>query len=170
MGPASRPRTARACYSAACGRMRPCRDTAWAWPWCTTQWPCTAARSRSMPRPSAAHASRCACRGAEARRRRLLRRDLELDSLRQRQVAAPVHRVGLAAHVGLPGIRARFAAAAGVLLPAERPADLRTGGAEIDVGDAAVTAGGGEEGLGVLQPVGEKCRGQPVRCSVLCLD
>src|SRR2546430_5983195 len=33
--------------------------------------------------------------------------DFELDSLSQRQLAAPVDRVGLAAHVGLPGVRAR---------------------------------------------------------------
>ena len=96
--------------------------------------------------------------------------DLELDALRERQLAAPVDRVGLAAHVGLPGIRAGLASAAGVLLAAERAADLRAGGAEVDVGDAAVAAGGRQEGLRVLQPVGEERRGQTVRGGVLLRD
>ena len=65
-------------------------------------------------------------------------RHVEVDALRERQLAAPVDRAGLAAHVGLPGVRARLAPAAGVLLAAERAADLGAGGADVDVGDAAV--------------------------------
>ena len=54
-----------------------------------------------------------------------------------------VHRVGGAAHVGLPGVRAGLAAAAGLFLAAERAADLRAGRADVDVGDAAVGPVGG---------------------------
>ena len=82
-------------------------------------------------------------------------------------VAAPVDGVGLAAHVGLPGIRAGLAAAAGVLLAAEGAADLGARGAEVDVGDAAVAAGGRQERFRVLQPVGEQRRRQAVRRGVL---
>src|SRR6188768_3643368 len=42
--------------------------------------------------------------------------DLERDALGQWQLAAPVDRVGLPAHVGLPGIGTRLASAARVLL------------------------------------------------------
>ena len=68
--------------------------------------------------------------------------------LRQRQLRRPVDGVGLAAHVGLPGIAAGFAAAAGFLLAAEGAADLRAAGADVDVGDAAVAAAVAQEGLG----------------------
>jgi two-component system sensor histidine kinase PhoQ len=64
---------------------------------------------------------------------------------------APVDGVGLPAHVGLPGVRAGLAAAAGVLLAAEGAADLGARGADVHVGDAAVAAAGGQEPLGVLQ-------------------
>src|SRR6188472_671428 len=74
--------------------------------------------------------------------------DGELDALRQRQVLAVVDRAGLPAHVGLPGVGARLAAAAGFLLAAEGAADLGARGADVDVGDAAVAARGGEELLG----------------------
>src|SRR5215469_14661459 len=96
--------------------------------------------------------------------------DLELDPLRERQLAAPVDRVGLAAHVGLPGVRAGLAAAAGVLLSTERATDLGSRGTEIDVGDAAVAARGGEESLCALQAIGEQRRGQAVGRSVLLGD
>ena len=51
-----------------------------------------------------------------------------------------VDRVGLAAHVGLPGVAAAFAAAAGFLFAAEGAADLRAAGADVHVGDAAIAA------------------------------
>ena len=52
----------------------------------------------------------------------------------------PVDGAGLAAHVGLPGVGARLAAAAGLLLAAEGAADLGARGADVDVGDAAVAS------------------------------
>src|SRR5690606_21036616 len=70
---------------------------------------------------------------------------VELDALCQRQCVGVVDRVGLAAHVGAPGIRTRLAATAGFLLAAERATDLGARGADVDVGDAAVRAGGGQE-------------------------
>jgi hypothetical protein len=56
------------------------------------------------------------------------------------QIIPPVDSpgVGLPAHVGFPGVGAGFAAAAGFLLSAEGATDLRTGGADVDVGDATV--------------------------------
>ena len=66
--------------------------------------------------------------------------DVELHALGQRQGRAVVDRVGGAAHVGLPGVRAGLAAAAGLLLAAEGAADLGARGADIDVGDAAIRA------------------------------
>src|SRR3954453_20224416 len=59
----------------------------------------------------------------------------ELHALRQRQLRGVVDRVGRAPHVGLPRIRTGLAPAAGLLLAAERAADLRTRGADVDVGD-----------------------------------
>src|SRR6185312_15869200 len=99
-----------------------------------------------------------------------LESELELDSLGERQVARPVDGVGLAAHVGPPGIGARLAAAAGVLLPAEGAADLGARGADVDVGNAAVAARAGEEELGVLQPVGEERGAEAVGRRVLLGD
>src|ERR1700730_10685232 len=111
----------------------------WASPWCTMRWTCTAGSSRSTHPRSVARASRCGCRGAEGAP---LGCDLELDPLRERQLTAPVHGIGLAAHVRLPGIGAGFAAAAGILFTTESAADFGPRGAEIDVGDTAVAAGG----------------------------
>ena len=68
-----------------------------------------------------------------------------------------------AAHVRLPRVRPRLAAAAGLLLAAERAADLRAGGADVDVGDAAVGAVGGEEPLGLALVGGEDRRRQALR-------
>src|SRR5688572_16508926 len=82
-------------------------------------------------------------------------RDFEVDALSERQLQAPVDRVGLAAHVRLPAVRAGFAAAAGVLLAAECATDLRARSTDVDVGDTAIAASCGQEALGVLQPVGE---------------
>src|SRR6478609_9414837 len=64
--------------------------------------------------------------------------DVELHALGERQLAAVVDRVGRAAHVRLPAVRARFASAAGFLLAAERAADLGARRADVDVRDAAV--------------------------------
>lgn len=50
--------------------------------------------------------------------------DVELDALRKRQRPAVIDGVGRAAHIGLPGIRAGFAAAAGLLLAAKGATNL----------------------------------------------
>src|SRR3954453_22112297 len=75
------------------------------------------------------------------------RSDGERHALRQRQLARVVDRVGGAAHVALPRVGAGLASATGLLLPAEGAADLRAGGADVDVDDAAVRAVGGKEPL-----------------------
>ena len=66
-------------------------------------------------------------------------------------VRAPVDRVRLPSHVGFPRVRAGLPSAAGVLLAAERAADLGARRADVDVGDAAVGAGRREEALGVCK-------------------
>src|SRR5690349_22663202 len=93
--------------------------------------------------------------------------DLEGDALRERQIATPVDGVRLPAHVGLPRIRARLAAAARILFAAECAADLGAGSADVHVGDAAVAARRREERLGVLQPVREDGGRQAMRRRVL---
>src|SRR5688572_29757087 len=94
----------------------------------------------------------------------------ELHTLSQRQVAAVVQRTGLPPHVGLPGIAAGLAAAAGFLLAAERAADLGAAGADVDVGNAAVAASRREERLGILKTVGENRARQPLRHGVVQRD
>src|SRR5215207_7378017 len=64
--------------------------------------------------------------------------DVELHALRQRQGSAEIDRVGGPAHIGLPGVGAGLAAAAGLLLAAEGAADLGAGRADVAVGDAAI--------------------------------
>src|SRR5689334_24854272 len=63
---------------------------------------------------------------------------LPTDALRERERVRAVDRAALAAHVGLPAVRSRFASTTGRLLAAERSADLGARGAEVHVGDAAV--------------------------------
>src|SRR5436190_18919198 len=96
--------------------------------------------------------------------------DIEADPLRERQIAAVVYRVGRAAHVSLPGIGARLAAAAGLLLAAERTADLRAARPDIHVDDAAIAAGGRHEALGLADVVGEDAGGEPLRHRVVPRD
>src|SRR5690242_20295465 len=74
--------------------------------------------------------------------------DVEVHALRERQVAAVVDRHGLAPHVGLPAVGAGLAAAARVLLAAERAADLGPRGADVHVRDPAVRALRRQERLG----------------------
>src|SRR5690606_33753990 len=95
---------------------------------------------------------------------------VELDALGQRQFVGVVDGVGLAAHVRTPCIRARLAAAAGFLLAADRAADLWAGGADVDVGDAAVRTAHRQELLGRLQVLGEDRRRQALRHVVLHVD
>ena len=63
---------------------------------------------------------------------------IKLYTLRQGKILTPINRVGLPAHIELPGIRAGLAATAGFLFPTKSTADFRTGGTDVHVGDAAI--------------------------------
>src|SRR5699024_10390726 len=84
----------------------------------------------------------------------------ELYSLSQWKFAGIVDGVGRAAHVGLPGIGAGFAAAASLLFTTECAADFSTGATNVDVGDTAVRARGRQEELGLGVVLGKDSRGQ----------
>src|ERR1035437_3710213 len=60
---------------------------------------------------------------------------LERHPLRERQVAPPVDRVRLPAHVGLPGVGAGLAPATGFLLATKRATDLGARRPDVHVGD-----------------------------------
>src|SRR5215212_9426840 len=96
--------------------------------------------------------------------------EVEANALRKRQLAAPIYGVGLTPHVGLPGVRARFASPAGVLLAAECAADLRSGSADVDVGDPAIAAGGGQKSFRALHAVGEQGGRQALRYAIVQRD
>lgn len=66
----------------------------------------------------------------------------KLNSLRQRQVAGVVDRVGLAAHVVFPSIATAFASAAGILFAAESATYFGSARAGIHIGDPAIAAAG----------------------------
>jgi hypothetical protein len=89
------------------------------------------------------------------------------DALGERQIVAVIDRVGLAPHVGAPAVRAALAPAAGLLLAAERAADLGARRADVDVGDAAIRARRRQEALGFAQVVGEDRRRQPCGTALL---
>ena len=72
-----------------------------------------------------------------------------------------------AAHVLLPGVAARFAAAAGFLLAAEGAADLGAARADVHVDDAAVRTGRRAELLRLADVAGENRRRQPLRHAVV---
>src|SRR5262245_28921943 len=55
----------------------------------------------------------------------LERSNLELDALGEWQRPRIIHRIGLPAHIGFPGVRPRLAPTARLLLAAERTANLR---------------------------------------------
>src|SRR5262245_39509258 len=93
--------------------------------------------------------------------------DVEVHSLRERELLAVVDRDGLAAHVELPAVRARFAAAARVLLAAERTTDLRARRADVHVRDAAVGTGRTQELLGLQDVAREDRRRQALRHAVV---
>src|SRR5258708_15775603 len=92
--------------------------------------------------------------------------DVEAGALGWGEVGAVVDGVGGSAHVLLPGVGAGFAAASGFFFATEGSADLCTRGADVDVGDAAVGAGGGEELLGLaevhVEDAGGNARGDVV--------
>src|SRR5215471_14485061 len=79
----------------------------------------------------------------------------EFDALGERQRIGVVDGRGLPAHVGLPRIRTGFAAATRLLLAAECSADLGTRRPDVDIGNAAIGTGGGQEALGLLYVAGE---------------
>src|SRR3954449_177341 len=81
--------------------------------------------------------------------------DGERHALREGQLTGVVDRVGRAAHVALPRVGAGLASAAGLLLAAEGAADLGARRPDVDVGDAAVRAVGGEKALGLGLVAGE---------------
>src|SRR6185437_3263915 len=84
----------------------------------------------------------------------------ELDALGERQLVRVVDRIGRAAHVRLPRVRAGLAAAAGLLLATERATDLGAGWTDVDVGDAAVRTVRRGEPLGLADVEREDRRRQ----------
>ena len=75
----------------------------------------------------------------------------ELYSLSKGQLRAVVDRVGLAAHVGFPGVGAGLPPAARFLLTAESPPDLRAARADVHIGNSAIAPGNGQEALRLQQ-------------------
>src|SRR5574340_1794839 len=90
--------------------------------------------------------------------------------LRQRQLRPPIDRRGLTTHVGLPGIGPRFAPAPGGLLSTEGSADLRPGGPDVDIGNAAITSSRSQECFAVPEMGGEQSRRQALRYGILQPD
>src|SRR5208282_6561944 len=72
-----------------------------------------------------------------------------------RQPGRIVHRARLPPHVALPGVGAALPSASGLLLAAEGAADLCPRRTDVDVGDAAIGAGGGKKGFGLADIEGE---------------
>src|SRR5699024_3059255 len=91
----------------------------------------------------------------------------ELHSLSQRKFAGIVDGVGRAAHVGLPGVGAGFAAAASLLFTTECAADFSTGGTDVYIGDTAVGARSRQEELCLGVVLREDSRGQTLWHSVM---
>lgn len=69
----------------------------------------------------------------------------EADTLCQRQFFGPIDRIGLAAHVLFPGIRAGLTPTPGLFFAPKSPTDLCAGSADINVGDATIGTGYREE-------------------------
>src|SRR5687768_1529753 len=63
---------------------------------------------------------------------------IKLNALRQRQLIRVIDRIGLPAHISLPGIGAALTAAARFFFPAKRTAYLSTRSTDVHVGNAAV--------------------------------
>src|ERR1035438_2483207 len=108
------------------------------------------------------------------RRRRLVcsygEGSAEHDALGEREFLRVVDGGSLAAHVGLPGVAAAFASAAGFLLAAKGAADFGAAGADVYIGDAAIAAAGREELLGLAQVVSENGRAEALGHFVVAGD
>ena len=74
--------------------------------------------------------------------------EIEFNALCQRQLGAPVQGVGLATHVGSPGVAARLSASTRVFLTSEGSADLSTAGAHAPKERRGILERGDEVGLG----------------------
>src|SRR6202011_2521151 len=94
----------------------------------------------------------------------------ELNSLSERKLARKVNRVGLAAHVTLPGTPAAPAPAAGIFLTAECAPDLRAARAGIHVRDPAIAPDRAHEFLRLAHVVRKNGTGQTLRNAVLDRD
>src|SRR6185295_1748687 len=71
----------------------------------------------------------------------------KFDALSQRQIVRIIDRACLPAHIGLPGVRSGFPAAAGFFLAAKRAADLRAACADIGIRNTAIAAFDAQESL-----------------------
>jgi len=65
--------------------------------------------------------------------------DVEFNALGEREIGAIIYCIGLSAHIGFPGIGARFPSTTGFFFTTEGTTDLSTGSTNIYVGDSAVT-------------------------------
>jgi len=83
---------------------------------------------------------------------------IKLHALGQRQFCRIIHRLGLAAHIGLPRIRAALAPAAGFFLAAKGAADFRARRANIHIGNAAIRARRRKKTLCLKNITGEDAR------------
>src|SRR5262245_49048280 len=93
-----------------------------------------------------------------------LRPDLsELNPLGQRKIGPPINGVGLAPHVGLPRVRAGLAPPTGFFFAPERAADLRSGGADVHVGNPTITAQRRQKLLAMPKMIGKQRGRQPLR-------
>src|ERR1700733_13160705 len=92
---------------------------------------------------------------------------IEPDALCQRQRVGVIDGCGLAAHVGLPRVRAGLAAAAGFLFAPERAADFRARRADVHIGDAAIRTCGCHEAFRLLHILREDAGRKPLRHGVV---
>mmetsp|Transcript_16672 Transcript_16672/g.39219 ORF Transcript_16672/g.39219 Transcript_16672/m.39219 type:complete len:535 (-) Transcript_16672:7-1611(-) len=94
----------------------------------------------------------------------------EGDSLSKRQVVAVVDGDSATAHVLLPGLAARLAATASLLVSAECATNLSTAARGVDVGDASVGASGSNPLEHVVHAVAEERRRETLGDAVVLLD
>src|SRR5260370_20997343 len=101
------------------------------------------------------------------RETRALPRTAELDSLCERKLRRKVNRVGLAAHIALPGIAPALAPAAGIFLAAKRTPNFSAARAGVHVRDSAITPNRADEFFRLAYVVLEDGTGQALRNAVL---